>query len=220
MKTSLNILLFLISFVGVQAQSIPSDKLMWNFSHYNFEYSTDKLDDTLYVIQFFPKKNNWKVYFDKQKIDVATLYNYDTVKNTINIKHFNRQGKLIKELQLSYFNSEKLNPGFPKIENLISLKSYIDDSLICEIKGFKSSIQIDYKNHRTNEYFFQNVYYQQGEHTDEEIGKTKYVYYQNGHLKQICSSIVYEYIDDEVTYAKLCPNCINFDINGCVINQK
>jgi hypothetical protein len=207
------------------------DRAVWTFKNgytYDFEWTTEADDDkcfkdTIYAIQFFPKKNDWKVYFDLNKTKIATLLHFDTINKTINTKHFNRQGKLIKELEANYTNRKNYNPAFIKVENVIYLKAYLNDTLIYEIKGHKTSLYIKYQNFKTKRHFEKTTYYAEDKdfHRDEEIGGTFIDYYENGKIKSYCSRhTVKETNKDGVTICVSVSDCKEFDNNGCMIQEK
>jgi hypothetical protein len=230
MRTSLFILFFLIINVSLgQAQSITTDKQLWTFSAghtYDFEWTKEQSDykffnDTLYAVQFFPTKNDWKIYFDASKTKIATLVHYDSIKKTINTKHFSRQGKLIKELEANYINKKTYNPAFFKIKNIIYMKSYVNDSLICEIKGMQTSIVIKYNNQKTKKRFEKKVFYKEDKFRDEEIGEITTEYFESGNKKSICDSYSLTEMDEQGNqYSVLIPTCTYFDINGCILKDK
>jgi hypothetical protein len=230
MRTLIYIILFLIICGSSgQAQSIITDKHLWTFSGgytYDFEWteeqSADKFfTDTLYAVQFFPTKNDWKIYFDASRSKIATLVHYDSIRKIINTKHFSRQGKLLKELELVYINKKAFNPAFPKVKSINYVKSYINDSLVCEITGMRTSILIKYNNHRTQRHFEKRIFYKEDKLRDEEIGETLTAYYENGNLKSICTAYSLNETDDQGNqYSVLIPTCTSFDVNGCIIKDK
>lgn len=231
MRTTIHLIIFCFVLTSVSSQTLitDKDKTVWTFKNgytYDFEWTNEASDDkfftdTIYAIQFFPKRNDWKVYFDATKTKIATLIHYDTINKTINTKHFNRQGKLIKELEARYFSRKSYNPAFINVKNVIYLKAYHNDSLIYEIRGFNTSLLFKYKNYLTKRHFEKRIYYREGEYNDEEIGDNTWDYYENGAIKSICNS----YIEDEMSKDGVNTRtrifkCEHFDKNGCIIMRK
>ncbi|MBK7311925.1 MAG: hypothetical protein IPI93_14410 [Sphingobacteriaceae bacterium] len=146
---------------------------------------------------------------------------FDLAKKTINSKHFNRQGKLIKELEAKYFNSKKYNPAFIDAKNVVYIKAYRNDSLIYEIQGFNTSLFHKYKNPFTKKHFEKRVYYKKGEYHADVIGETIWEYHENGIIKSICSGYIEVTIDKEnnAEIATEILTCTQFDKNGCLIKD-
>ena len=216
----------------MRSQTLVTEKTnaIWKYTdggtyHY-FEWTKEASDDkyytdTIYAIQDFPKKNDWKIYFDAGKSKVATLTHYDTTKRTINTKHFNKQGKLIKELEFKYSSRKKCNPAFIDAKDVIFLKAYRNDSLVYEIQGLGTSLFHKYKNPFTKVHYEKRVYYKDGEHHSDETGESIRTYYENGAIKSICSTYMTVEIDKEgnqMTFENF--DCNEFDKNGCIIKDQ
>jgi hypothetical protein len=228
MRTLIYIITFCLTSTLISSQTFknPDTKNVWTFHNYELEWTNEVVDencfiDTIYSIQFFPQKNDWKIYFDEHKIKVATLLHFDTLQKTINTKHFNRQGKLIKELQAYYFDKKNYNPTFIKLKNIIYLKTFLHDSLIYELQGANTSLFIKYKNFITKRHFESRTYYADSERMNEEIGKAFIDYYENNKIKTYCTSYIKnENLEDGSVISYRISDCKEFDRNGCIIQEK
>jgi len=229
---TITLIIFCLTLGSATSQSLITDydTIVWKYrnsgTYDHIEWATEADEDkfykdTIYAIQFFPKKNDWKVYFDASKTKVATLVHFDAAKKTINTKHFNRQGKLIKELEAKYFNSKKYNPAFIDVKNVVYLKAYQSDSLVCEIQGFNTSLLHKYKNPFTKRHFEKRVYYKDGQYHADEIGETIWEYHENGIIKSICSTYINVENDKEGNQISTeVFNCNQFDKSGCLIKTQ
>lgn len=210
-------LLILLLFFGQRwfSQDIVTDsKVVWRFTGYKFTQNMDegRSTDTLYTIQKFPPKNDWKIYYDSKKTRIATLIHYDSTKKTITSQHFQRDGKLLQEFCASYKDKKGTNPAYARVADFHHLKMFADDSLICHMTGQKEIITVKYRNYITKVFFDQTMFFSTSSWLDDLIGSTLWRYYENGNIKAVCTSRR-EYTE---TVSLLILECRNFDENGCL----
>ncbi len=214
------LIMFLSLLQGLSSQTIISDKAVWSFKWYNFAGDLDDEEvpiDTLYTIQKFPKKNDWKIFFDISKTVVATEIHYDSIKKIITTKNYKRNGELIQEFYASYKDKKSCNPASARLKCFKYLKIYNGDGLICEMKGQVQVITVRYRNYINNKYFDQTMYFSEVDSwRDDYLGPDVWKYYQNGNIKSMCKTIR----EDHETETLLFLKCKNFDTNGCIILDK
>jgi hypothetical protein len=205
----------------LQSQTTISDtKRVWRFTYYDFAGNLSKegfFTDTLYTIQKFPVTNDWKIYFDTKRTIVATLIHYDSTNKILTSRHYKRDGKLIWEFCTRYKNKKNCNPLLPRLKEFKYLKIFQADSLICEMTGQEQLIAVKYRNHFTNDFSDQTMYFSSVDSwRDEFIGSDVWKYYENGNLKSICKTLR----EDDETGTILFLKCKSFDQNGCIIPDK
>lgn len=219
MRTVHLVILVLLCKTLVSQTFVSDKKNVWSFTFYEFAGNVDKegiYTDTLYTIQKFPVKNDWKIYYDDKKNLVATVIHYDTIKKTVTTRHYQRTGKLLQEYCAKYKSKKKCNPANARLEDFQYLKMYRGDSLICEMIGQKQMITVKYRNSFTNEFFDQTMFFSTGSWPDDYIGSSIWRYYENGTIKSICRTTR----EDDEMGTTLFLECKNFDANGCIIADK
>lgn len=213
-------LIFLILAVkGLTSQTVVSDKKnVWRFTFYEFAGNLDKegvYNDTLYTIQKFPIKNDWKIYFDDKKTLIATSLHYDTLTKTIITRHYSRTGKLLQEHCAKYKSKKSCNPASPRLADFQFLKMFNSDSLTCEMIGQVQMITVKYRNSFTKDFFDQTMFFSNESYRDDFIGSSVWKYYENGKIKSVCRTTR----KDEEMGTMLFLECKDFDINGCLIKD-
>lgn len=219
MRTILLILSFAFGQTLIGQNTVSDSKTVWCFQWYDFAGNLNEEGvptDTLYTIQKFPQKNDWKIFYDNKKTTVATVIHYDSVKKIITTRHFQRNGKLLQEYCAKYKSKKWCNPATARLIDFQYLKIFRNDSLICEMTGQKQLITVKYRNHYTKEFFDQTMFFSTGSWPDDYIGSNVWKYYENGTIKSICRTIR----QDDETGTMLFLECKNFDSNGCIIKGK
>lgn len=221
MKTVFYLIIFLLgTIISVNSQSVFGDKNVWTDKVYDFEYveEYDKsyLRDTICLIQGFLRKDEWKIYWDPLKSKVATHIQFDSLKQIVTSKHYNKSGMLTKELQAYCKSKKNYNPAYPDIKDILFLKTYFNDSLICKIIGNKNSLLFNFSNYLTKKYFEKIVFYRD----NDIIGEDTWEYYDNKALKAICNEYRVPSFDRQGNAISVCINkCTRFDKNGCILPE-
>lgn len=133
-----------LQIVGQSKKQKTYQVKIFNGYSYEFarEYDPSFREDTLYTFTNLPFKLDRKIYHDIKAGSVATSAHFDTINQKIITKHYTKDGKLKKEQQICYTSREDYQPNLEDVavKNVDFRKTYLGDSLICTITGFKTSL--------------------------------------------------------------------------------